>query len=187
MEGAIWRILWELAKKAPREMRKLFYTDSLIEALGWLVWLQVVFGVTQLGVLALNKLFPQYAWVSEWAFYWLGSLPVIIMYRILISSRVVPKAEAEGHKKEQDRLSRNEYWKGYWEAVRRHGESVGVVKTSLGSVVLYKVEGFYGNPYDITPVESEDDAVDYERWKKLHRNFRQLSIGKDPKEVLKNL
>ena len=187
MEGAIWRMLWELLRRAPEHMRKLFYTDSLLEALAGLVWLQVVFGVTQLGVLVFGKLFPEYAWIGEEVFYYLGFLPVVVLYRVFIRNKGLSKTESERLDEKQNRLSRNEYWKGYWEAVRWHGESIGVVRTSLGSVVLYRVKGFYGNPYDITPVEGEEDIVDHERWKKLYRNFRKLSIGKDPKEVLEDL
>lgn len=34
MEGAIWQILWELAKKVPEGMRKLCYTESLSSLFG---------------------------------------------------------------------------------------------------------------------------------------------------------
>lgn len=181
MEGAIGRILWELAKKAPEGMRKLFYTDSLSEALVGLVWLCGVFWVTQFGAGVFGEQFPEYAHLAEGVFKYFGFLPAAIAYRMFIANNVVAKAQER--KKEKD-LGK---WKGYWEAVRMHGESAGVVKTSLGTVVIYDIKGYPGNPYDITPIESEEDNIDPKAWRELYWNFRKFSIGKDPKEVLANL
>ena len=181
MEGAIWRILWELLRRAPEYMRKLFYTDSLSEALVGAVFLCSVFWVTQFGVGVFGEQFPEYAPLVGEVSKYLAFLPVIVAYRLFIANNITTKRQETGKKKD---LSK---WVGYWEAVRMHGKTVGVVKTSLGTVVIYKVKGYPENPYDITPIEGEEENIDAESWRKLYWSFRKFGIGKDPKEVLANL
>ena len=174
-EGAIsipaGALLW-LVRALQEMLKNLFFERKFVDAL--LSLLLVAFvgtAVWYFVLLFVKKFFPGNEDRVEDAYYLVGFLPYLIVYRWVIGGKVVPEDE-------QDRR----YWEGFWRAVALYGERVSTVKTSIGPVDLYRL----GYRFDIVPAEPEK-IKRLKEWRKLRLRFieRKPRNEEEAKKILK--
>lgn len=160
-------VVW-LAKALREMLKNLFFERKFVDALLSLLLVGFVGTAVWYFVLVFVKeFFPGNEDKVEDAYYLVGFLPYLVVYRWVIGDRVVPEDDQE-----------RGYWEGFWKAITLHGERVSTVKTSVGSIDLYRL----GYRFDMVPTKPEE-VKDFKEWKKFRLRFIERKPGNEDEAV----